>query len=68
MGSNLAVEGIDNKARVIIKRLYGLKSADGLRSRLILDLNRATEAIGWSIDQIRQIARGLKVLFDPSRT
>jgi transposase len=31
------VEGINNKARVIVKRAYGLKSADSLWSRLILD-------------------------------
>ena len=32
------VEGINNKARVIVKRCYGLKSADSLWTRLILDL------------------------------
>jgi transposase len=63
-----AVEGINNKARVITQRAYGLKSADSLWDRLILDLNRASEAIGWTIDQIRQMAVGLKALFDPSRT
>ena len=62
------MEGINNKARVITKRAYGLKSADSLWTRLILDLNRASEAIGWSIEQIRQMARGLKTLFDPSCT
>jgi transposase len=66
--TSAAVEGINNKARVITKRTYGLKSADGLWTRLILDLNRASEAIGWSIDQIRRMACGLKALFDPSRT
>src|ERR1700758_5453917 len=66
--TSAAVEGINNKARVITKRAYGLKSADSLWTRLILDLNRASEAIGWSIKQIRQIARGLKALFDPSCT
>ena len=66
--TSAAVEGINNKARVITKRAYGLKSADSLWTRLILDLNRASEAIGWSIEQIRQIARGLKALFDPSCT
>jgi transposase len=66
--TNAAVEGINNKARVIAKRAYGLKSADTLWKRLILDLNRASEAIGWSIEQIRQMARGLKALFDPSCT
>jgi transposase len=66
--TSAAVEGINNKARVITKRAYGLKSADGLWNRLILDLNRASEAIGWSIEQIRQLSRGLTALFDPSRT
>ncbi len=66
--TSAAVEGINNKARVITKRTYGLKSADSLWTRLILDLNRASEAIGWSIKQIRQMARGLKALFDPSCT
>jgi transposase len=65
--TSAAVEGINNKARVITKRAYGLKSADSLWNRLILDLNRASEAIGRSIEQIRQMARGLKALFDPSR-
>jgi transposase len=66
--TSAAVEGINNKARVITKRAYGLKSADGLWNRLILDLNRASEAIGWSIEQIRQMAHGLTALFDPSCT
>jgi transposase len=66
--TSAAVEGINNKARVITKRTYGLKSAQSLWNRLILDWNRASEAIGWSIEQIRQIAKGLKVLFDSSCT
>jgi transposase len=66
--TSAAVEGINNKARVITKRTYGLKSAQSLWNRLILDLNRASEAIGCTIEQIRQIAQGLRVLFDPSCT
>ena len=66
--TSAAVEGINNKARVITKRTYGLKSAQSLWNRLILDLNRASEAIGWTIEQIGQIAQGLKVLFDSSCT
>jgi transposase len=66
--TSAAVEGINNKARVITKRTYGLKSADSLWTRLILDLNRASEAIGWSIEQIRQTTRGLTALFDSSCT
>ena len=65
--TSAAVEGVNNKARVITRRSYGLKSATTLWDRLILDLNRASDAIGWSIDQIRQMASGLKALFDPSR-
>jgi transposase len=66
--TSAAVEGINNKARVITKRTYGLKSAQSLWNRLILDLNQASEVIGWSIEQIRQIATGLKALFDLSCT
>ena len=58
----------DNKARVIPQRTSGWKSADGLGKRLLLDLNRASEAIGWSIEPIRPIAQGLTALFDPSCT
>ena len=56
--TSAAVEGINNKARVITKRTYGLKSAESLWTRLILDLNRASEAIGWSIAQIRRWSEG----------
>ena len=66
--TSAAVEGINNKARVITKRSYGLKTADSLWNRLILDLNRVSQAISWSIAQIRQMAHGLKALFDPART
>jgi transposase len=66
--TSAAVEGINNKARVITKRTYGLKSAQSLWNRLILDLNRASEAVGCSIEQIRQIAKGLTALFDSSCT
>ena len=66
--TSAAVEGINNKARVITKRAYGLKSARSLWDRLILDLNRASDAIGWSIDEIRQMGHGLKALFDSSCT
>ena len=61
--TSAAVEGINNKARVITKRTYGLKSAKSLWDRLILDLNRASQAIGYSIERIRQMAKGLKALF-----
>lgn len=66
--TSAAVEGINNKARVITKRAYGLKSARSLWDRLILDLNRASQAIGRSVDEIRRMAHGLKALFDSSCT
>lgn len=61
--TSAAVEGINNKARVITKRAYGLKSADSLWTRLILDLNRAKEIILYSIASIRAMANGFRGLF-----
>ncbi len=62
------MEGINSKSRVITKRTYGLKSVQSLWNRLILDLNRASEAVGLTIERIRRIAQGLKVLIDSSCT
>ena len=61
--TSAAVEGINNKARVITKRCYGVKSVGTLFNRLILDLNRASEAVRQSIADLRQIAAGLKAVF-----
>ena len=61
--TSAAVEGINNKARVITKRGYGVKSSDTLWNRLILDLNRASEAVGRTIGALRDIVGGLKVVF-----
>jgi transposase len=66
--TSAAVEGINNKARVIVKRSYGLKSADSLWTRLYLDLNRAQDVVGYSIRQLREIVAGLKSLFSLSCT
>ena len=57
------VEGINNKARVIIRRAYGLKSADSLWTRLILDLNRAGDEVVRAIEQIRALVGGFRVAF-----
>ena len=57
------VEGVNNKARVILKRAYGLKSAESLWTRLILDLNRAKEIVLYTIRQIRDLVRGFRALF-----
>ena len=61
--TSAAVEGINNKARVITKRCYGVKSSDTLWSRLILDLNRASEAAGRTIAELRGVVSGLKSVF-----
>jgi len=57
------IEGINNKARVILKRAYGLKSVDSLWTRLILDLNRAQEVVLYTIGQIHELAAGFRVIF-----
>lgn len=57
------VEGINNKARVIVKRAYGLKSADSLWTRLVLDLNRARDVVTHTIGQIRELVIGFRAIF-----
>ncbi len=57
------VEGINNKARVIVKRAYGLKSADSLWTRLILDLNRAKDAVTRTIEQVRDLVTAFRGIF-----
>jgi transposase len=66
--TSAAVEGINNKSRVIVKRAYGLKSADSLWTRLYLDLNRAKDVVTYTIGQLREIVAGLKSLFSLSCT
>jgi transposase len=61
--TSAVVEGINNKARVIIKRSYGIKSTDTLWDRLILDLNWAGKAVGKTIAKIRELVSGLKAAF-----
>jgi hypothetical protein len=62
------VEGINNKARVIVKRAYGLKSADSLWSRLILDLNRAKDVVLHTVKQIREMVAGFRAIFSGACT
>lgn len=63
--TSAGVEGINNKARVIIKRAYGLKSADSLWTRLILDLNRAREVVMHTIGRMRELVTGFRAIFSP---
>jgi len=62
------VEGINNKARVIVKRAYGLKSADSLWSRLILDLNWGKDLVRHTIGQIRELVAGFRAFFSGACT
>jgi transposase len=62
------VEGINNKARVIVKRAYGLKSADSLWTRLVLDLNRAKDVVTHTIGQIRELVLGFRAIFSGACT
>lgn len=57
------VEGINNKARVIVKRAYGLKSGASLWSRLVLDLNRARDVVQHTIEQIHGLAAAFRAAF-----
>jgi transposase len=57
------VEGINNKARLILRRAYGLKSADSLWTRLILDLNRAKDVVAYTIDRIRELVTECRAAF-----
>jgi transposase len=66
--TSAGVEGINNKARVIIKRAYGLKSADSLWTRLLLDLNRAHMIATNTIANIRKLAAGFQRVFSWART
>ena len=59
------VEGINNKARVIVKRAYGLKSSDSLWTRLALDLNRAKDVVTHTIGQIQELVAGFRAIFSP---
>jgi transposase len=57
------IEGINNKARVILKRAYGLKSADSLWTRLILDLNRAQDVVLYTIGRIQGLVAAFRTIF-----
>ena len=62
------VEGINNKARVVTKRAYGIKSADTLWTRLVLDLNRAGDIVVQTVASIRDLVREFRAVFSTSCT
>jgi transposase len=57
------VEGINNKARVITKRCYGVKSTQTLWNRLCLDLNLASRVTRWTVQRLRALTRLIKATF-----
>jgi transposase len=57
------VEGLNNKARVILKRAYGLKGVDSLWTRLILDVNRSSDIVLHTIEDIKALVAGFRSLF-----
>jgi transposase len=59
------VEGINNKARVIVKRAYGLKSADSLWTRLVLDLNWAQDVVLHTIEKMHGLVASFRTIFSP---
>lgn len=61
--SSGVVEGINNKARVITKRSYGLKNVRTLWQRLCLDLNWAAHAIGHSVKRVKAIVQKIRDTF-----
>ena len=62
------VEGINNKARVVTKGAYGIKSADTLWTRLFLDLDRAGEIVVETIESLRGLVRELRTVFSAACT
>ena len=61
--TSATVEGLNNKARVILKRAYGLKGADSLWTRLILDVNRSSDIVLHTIKHIKALVAGFRSLF-----
>ena len=62
------VEGLNNKARVILKRAYGLKATDSLWTRLILEVNRAGEKISRTVAEMHLLANRIWKAFCCSYT
>ena len=57
------VEGLNNKARVITKRCYGVKNTHSLWNRLCLDVNLAAQAVRFTVQGIRAIANRIREVF-----
>jgi hypothetical protein len=61
------VVGID-KARVIVKRVYGVKSAASLWTRLILDLDKGKDVVRHTMRPVREQVAGFRDIFSGACT
>jgi transposase len=61
--SSGVVEGLNNKARVVTKRCYGLKKTQTLWKRLCLDVNWSSKAVGWTVKQLHSLANRIRTHF-----
>ena len=61
--TSAAVEGLNTKARVITRRSYGLKSAESLWRRLVLDVNRVCGVVRRTVGELHALARSIQAKF-----
>lgn len=61
--SSGVVEGINNKARVITKRCYGVKKVKTLWQRLCLDINIATQFLTRTVQQMKTLTQRIRDQF-----
>jgi transposase len=57
------VEGLNNKARVITKRCYGIKDSKTLWDRLTLDVNLASLAVSSTVAHMHAVANQIREMF-----
>ncbi len=57
------VEGLNNKARVVTKRCYGVKDTQTLWNRLCLDVNLAALAVGSTAAAMHNLAHQIRTVF-----
>ncbi len=61
--SSGVVEGLNNKARVITKRCYGVKKAKTLWQRLCLDINIAAQVLQRSVQKMKTLTQRIRAQF-----
>jgi transposase len=57
------VEGLNNKARVILKRCYGLKSLETFWTRLVVEFSPVVECAQRTVAELRDIAQAIRASF-----